>query len=430
MATVAIWKVKSRLDHVLDYAINNEKTDVNKYSDLENSLHYIMNNSKTEQKMFVSSINCDVESAYKDMIRTKKRFCKESGILAFHSYHSFAPGEVTPTLAHEIGLKVANEMWGDRFEVVVSTHLNTKCLHNHFVINSVSFIDGKRYYDNHTSYAELRKVSNDICSEYGLSTLEEKITRTGINYELFQNKSTQFSNYYKIGKRDLDIAINLAHSYEEFLNILNNLGYDVINRAGKLSIRRYDYKRNIRIERKFGIDYTVENIKKQIQGLYMPISKNYFYKAKPPLNFREILLKSKYKSFYGTYLRYSNILNNFSNYIKSNRTNEIIKNDLKQLDKINFQATFLVKNNIETENDFNNFYNGKYNEFVKLKKMCQKFLKNKKKNNEKINIIKNKIIEIKNELNLCEEIRIRKKSIEKSLEFIERKESINYEYIK
>ena len=73
---------------------------------------------------------------------------KTDGIFVFYGEQSFKHGEVTPELAHEIGVKLANEMWGDRFQVVVTTHLNTNHIHNHFVLNSVSFKDGKKYYSN------------------------------------------------------------------------------------------------------------------------------------------------------------------------------------------------------------------------------------------------------------------------------------------
>ncbi|WP_178095770.1 relaxase/mobilization nuclease domain-containing protein, partial [Pseudomonas sp. Kh7] len=87
-----------------------------------------------------SALNCSVETAEEEMVLTKKRFNKTGGILGFHAFQSFKEGEVSPEIAHEIGVKLAEEMWGDRFEVVISTHLNTKHYHNHFVINSVSFL--------------------------------------------------------------------------------------------------------------------------------------------------------------------------------------------------------------------------------------------------------------------------------------------------
>src|SRR5574344_1971983 len=159
IATTGIWKIEKRLDNVIDYTTNIEKTinsDYGKdsYYDLHNVIDY-------------------VEADYK----TKKQYGKTGGILGFHAFQSFAEGEVTPGQCHAIGVRLAEEMWGDRFEVVVSTHLNTNHYHNHFVINSVSFKDGKRYYDKRSNYAELRHLSDSLCEEYGLNVLNEQVCR-------------------------------------------------------------------------------------------------------------------------------------------------------------------------------------------------------------------------------------------------------------
>ena len=100
------------------------------------------------------------------MRNAKDFWHKTDGILSFHAEQSFKENEVTPEIAHEIGVRLAEEMWGDRFQVVVSTHLNTKHLHNHFVINSVSFKDGYKYYSNFENTALLRKASDERCAEY------------------------------------------------------------------------------------------------------------------------------------------------------------------------------------------------------------------------------------------------------------------------
>ena len=76
---------------------------------------------------------------------TGKRFGKTNGVVAFHAYQSFREGEVTPEQCHEIGVALARKVWGGRFQVLVATHMNTDNLHNHFVINSVSYVDGKKY---------------------------------------------------------------------------------------------------------------------------------------------------------------------------------------------------------------------------------------------------------------------------------------------
>ena len=138
MATTGIWKIEKRLDHVIDYTTNIEKTlnsDYGKeaYKELHNVIEYAEADFKTENQYYVSSLNCSVESAYEEMHITKQQYNKTGGILGFHAFQSFAEGEVTPEQAHAIGVRLAQEMWGDRFEVIVSTHLNTKHIHNHFV---------------------------------------------------------------------------------------------------------------------------------------------------------------------------------------------------------------------------------------------------------------------------------------------------------
>ena len=111
-------------------------------------------------------------------------------------------------------------MWGDIFQVVVSTHLNTRHLHNHFVINSVSFKDGYKYYSNLSNTALLWKTSDEICEEYGLSVLEEKTCKSGINFENFYKKSMKESEYYKFTKEDIDYEIKYSYTLKQFQQML------------------------------------------------------------------------------------------------------------------------------------------------------------------------------------------------------------------
>ena len=164
MATTKIWKIENRIDHVLEYASNKDKTAKN-ISDLNQAINYATNENKTEEQYYVSGINCVPQIAYNEMIIVKKQFNKLDGILGYHAYQSFKGNETTPKVAHEIGVKLAEEIWGDRFQVLVTTHINTKNVHNHFVINSVSFIDGKKYYNKKDTYSLIRKTSDDIFSK-------------------------------------------------------------------------------------------------------------------------------------------------------------------------------------------------------------------------------------------------------------------------
>ena len=156
MAVTKIWPVRGRLDSLIRYAENEEKTRMPDLTglapakdDLAEVLQYAANHSKTTQdrQLFVSGVNCLPEIARQQMELTKRQFGDTAGIVAFHAYQSFPPGEVTPEKCHAIGVELARRLWGDRFQVLVATHLNTDCCHNHFVLNSVSFVDGKRYND-------------------------------------------------------------------------------------------------------------------------------------------------------------------------------------------------------------------------------------------------------------------------------------------
>ena len=141
IAVTSLWKVSNNLKQTIEYTEDRNKTKY--FKNLDSTIKYATNEDKTEESFYISGINCNVESALEEMIDVKKTFNKEKGIQAFHGYQSFKEDEVSPELAHKIGIELANEMWGDKFQVIVTTHLNTNHIHNHFVVNSVSFIDGK-----------------------------------------------------------------------------------------------------------------------------------------------------------------------------------------------------------------------------------------------------------------------------------------------
>ena len=247
MAITKIKKIKKRLDHVIDYTTNPSKTSKENYSDLHNVIEYTKASYKTEEQLYVTALNCDQETIYEDMMRTKRRFSKTDGILGFHVIQSFKENEVTPELAHSIGVQLANELWSDKYEVIITTHLNTNHIHNHFCFNSVSYIDGKKYHDCNETYALIRETSDRICEENRLSVIDEKkCPKSKINYNNFYKGQAQKSSYNMIVKEDIDYAIAQAFSYNDFLSILRKMDYTITNRYGKLSVRKEPCKRNIR----------------------------------------------------------------------------------------------------------------------------------------------------------------------------------------
>ena len=171
MAVTKLWKVSVRLGQVLDYTTNPEKTanpeySAEDYQALKDVLAYAKDEEKTEHEFFCDGINCNVAMARDQFITVKEQFDKTDGIQAYHGYLSFKENEVTPEQAQQIGMEFARKMWGKRFQVVVTTHLNTKHLHCHFVINSVSFVDGKRLKDKEKSWYYFRHIADEICLEH------------------------------------------------------------------------------------------------------------------------------------------------------------------------------------------------------------------------------------------------------------------------
>ena len=442
MATTKIWKVQKRLDHVINYATNEEKTKNNyneygmdEFDSIRQVMTYATNPDKTEKQFYTTGINCEVKDAVKQMQLVKTIYGKENGILAFHAYQSFNKGEVTSEIAHEIGVKLANEMWGDRFQVVVSTHLNTEHLHNHFVINSVSFKDGKKHYSNLTNTALLRKTSDEICEEYGLSVLTEKTCKSGINFENFYKKSMIDSDYYKFAKEDIDYAIKHSYTLKQFQQMLVSMGYNYYYRADKLSVRREPYKRNIRVERAFGEEYSLENIKRRIFGNdyiksekilpYMVIKNRHFTTRNK--------VKEKYrpKGIVALYYYYKYLLKLYTKKNIQYKLTPEMRAEVKKMDEYSERIRFLCKYKIETMSDVDNIKEQKKEELQKILNIRNRLYYKRQKldseiekdgvTKEIINVTSG-LTKVRKEIKLCYEIYYKVPKMKEQIKEVDEKE--------
>ena len=389
MATTKIWKIKSRFDNVIDYITNKDKTDNKKY---------------------VTGINCMADIAFKEMSISKQQFNKTGGILGFHAYQSFKGCEVTADEAHEIGIRLAEELWGNKFQVVVTTHTNTKNVHNHFVINSVSFIDGKKYYDNKTNYAIMRKVSDNICKEYELQTLEEKSY-----YKNISNKYARSSKYLDSVRTDIDYAISQANNYNEFTKILTKMGYELEHSSNKMSIRKFPYKRYVRVERTFGEEYSKESILFRIKHSitfkvpfpeYHTLTGRYKRKSKTPIR-----NKPKDKGLRALYYYYCYLLKIFPKQKYPPKYSKGMQEEIKKMDGYSNSARFLAKYNITTLAEIKEYKSSAINKIVELKGLRENLWKKHKriKTNEEgqficseIQKLSTKIHELNTNIKLCD----------------------------
>ena len=258
MATTSIWSVKGWLGKVVIYVGNPEKTmnpenaklpdlsgmEESNNQSLSDVIAYAVNEEKTRRKnkggrdvedssaeiddehekvmqQYVSGVNCTPTTARSVMMAVKKRYGKDEGIMAFHGYQSFAPGECTPAMAHEIGVRLAEELWGSRFQVLVATHLDkAHHLHNHFVVNSVSYADGKRYYRTNQDYRDMRNASDRLCQEYELSVIEHPEKGKARHYAEWKAEQEGKPTYHSMVRADVDEAIAKARTEKQFFHYL------------------------------------------------------------------------------------------------------------------------------------------------------------------------------------------------------------------
>ena len=256
MAVTKIWTIKDSLQRVLDYAANPDKTE---YDALAQTLHYAENDAKTklnESAQLVTGIHCRTDHAWEDMRAVQERFGKTDGVVALHAYQSFREGEVTPEQCHEIGVALARKVWGKRFQVLVATHMNTDNLHNHFVINSVSYVDGKKYEQRRSQYAEFRETSDKLCREYGLSVVEQPKTKEPARYARMREA--------------IDQACEDASTAEDFHRALYRQGYIFGSDPNRryATIRARDGGRAVRLYR-LGEEYDLTAIDDRLRGNYL-----------------------------------------------------------------------------------------------------------------------------------------------------------------
>ena len=212
MAYTSVIPVR-RLDWAVKYVMNKEKTTA---VSLQDALDYAANRDKTEQSCFESSYACTLETAFADMRQTKERWHKSGGVQGYHLVQSFAAGEVSPELAHQIAKELADRVLGGQYEYVIGTHLNTDHIHSHIVWNSVSCVDGKKYRSNYKSYVtEIRAVSDELCRKYKLSIIDtENSNHVAKPYAEWLAEKNNQPTWRTAIRQDVDEAIQqMWHTY-------------------------------------------------------------------------------------------------------------------------------------------------------------------------------------------------------------------------
>lgn len=378
MAVTSIWSVKGWLGKVVIYVQNPEKTtdpdfikipemtDKDEQS-LSDVIAYAVSLEKTNGKadnlnidnedipimqQYVSGVNCTPMTARDEMLAVKKRYGKDEGIMAFHGYQSFAPYDnITPDMAHKMGILLAEKLWGERFQVLVATHLDKENhLHNHFVVNSVSFIDGLRYHRTKKDYYNMRTASDKLCRQFGLSVIENAEYGKSKHYGEWKAEKEGRPTWRGLIKSDIDKAIAKSWTEKQFYHYLKEMGYAL--KFGKdITVRPEGKDRGMKLARNLGEEYTREAICRRILN-------NYKVKAEKPYKSKTVFYRllgnhktsKKIGGLRGLYFYYCYLLGVLpkKHAVSPNRVRLIIREDLIKLDKINKETRLLCRNRIDT----------------------------------------------------------------------------------
>lgn len=233
---------------------------------LNRSLKYIVNDKKTDDGCLVTGVNCATHDklAYKQMIENKKKHKKDKGTLGFHFIQSFKENEITdPYKAHEIGLKWAQKLFGDKYQFIISTHMDKGHYHNHIIINSVS-LDGKKFNACKQSLKDARDFSDEVAKEYNLSTIPFNKNAVPKSYKEW-NEEKRGNSWKAHIKQDIDDVIKSSTSFEYFISQMDQLGYTMKQGQVKhMTFKAPGMERSVR-GKTLGADYTEEKIKERIQ---------------------------------------------------------------------------------------------------------------------------------------------------------------------
>ncbi len=353
MATTRIWKVESNLSRVVDYAKDETKTENpawNKtdYQTMRDVMDYAMDDAKTEKQCYVTALNCNADYAREQMQMTKRRYDKTDGILAWHGYQSFVEGEVDADTAHKIGVALAKELWPD-FEVIVATHLNTHCFHNHFVLNSVSFLHGRKFNACKESYKKMRATSDKLCREYGLSVITEHQAYYPKHYAEWQAEQNGQRTWRSAIREDVDKAVMASMSFQAFLRSLKDMGYEVKTGVKHMAVRPPGKERFVRL-RSLGDNYTEEAIKQRILKQRAP--------ERPPRPVPPKIVRIRVQGdFHLSKITWRGLRALYYFYLRKLRAAQkqpqgkasyLLREDLRHLDELDEQSRFLFRHGIDT----------------------------------------------------------------------------------
>ena len=323
---------------------------------LDTVIKYVINGEKTDEQILTDYINCDPGYAYQQMMDTKRAVGKLDGRQCYHIIQSFAPGEVTPELAFEIAQEFAKEYLSE-YQMVIGTHVDREHIHSHLVFNSVNMETGEKYNSTPQNYyRQIRSISDRLCQEHGLSVIMQGDGSKAMSYYEWLRQSKGQPTYRSMLEADLKVAIEDANDIGHFYMLMEDKGYEV-KHGNRLGFRLRGQDRFMYPERR-NAQYSEEGIRAAIDGNLLEIEAG----RKPVVIYRQpyrpYKKHPKYKGFLALYVHYLYILGKIQKQQYPPRKTGKLKQDGMRFEELREQFKFLRENGIESESQLKDFQKG------------------------------------------------------------------------
>lgn len=400
---------------------------------LSRVLQYAANPKKTNNKLYISGINCEPETAYEEFTAVKRSYAKADGIEAYHGYLSFKEQNITPELTMKIGTEFAQEVWGKRFQVLVTVHTDTEHPHCHFVINSVSFVDGKKLWGEEKAWFKFKQTADRLCEKYGLYYNPKLVRGKSSSYHYNREKKGEPTRYL-LAREAMEKALLQCTNTADLRYTLAKLGYELTmnDRRKYWTITPKGSKKPIRLV-KLSADYTPEGIRHRLV--------NNRYDRPPRIDYRHYRPK-QYKLptcgdrilqrtsvIYRIYLYYAFRLGVIHSYRRPDpaKLHWIFKDELAYLDRLSEEVSLMGREKISTDVEllaYKHKLEDRIQTFTDERSDLRKHSRRKisadelKETKDKITHITINLRKLRHELKLCEHIAERSKVMEQGLETV------------
>ena len=392
MAADKIVVIHNRLDRCIQYACNSAKT------------------SRPERQL-VDGVNCLPQTAFSEMRATKSRWGKTDGVQGYHIIHSYAPGEVTPEQAHTLGVEFARRLLGERYEVIVATHLDCAHLHCHIVFNSVSFVDGRKYQNKfHDYFGDIQETSNSVSRENDLSVITPK--GKGKHYAEWSAEQKGSPTIRSLIRRDMDAALAESFSLISFFALLKKQGY-AVKRGPNIThtaVRPPGGSRFIRLD-SLGEGYTESDLIHRLRSgeavspapslVPVPVKKHY------AIHKGRLDRPRKLRGFRALYVRYMYLLGLRKSASHRKPVSFSIRAEVTKLEQYKRQFILLQKYRIETNDQLSMLTGALQADIDTLVSQRAELYRHKRRGEDvttEIEAINNALRPIRRELRLCSQI--------------------------